>query len=178
MKLAKEFVKFVVKELGLKSLPKNIKFEGDDYSAQHLTFGTYQPDTDEIVIVKGDRHPIDVLRTLAHELVHHAQRQSGQSLDGSDGSNTENEANAKAGELMRKFRTQRPEIFTKQTKVDSIHEVIRTNRPRQIDNQYIDAFTARLLITTMNNLSDKNRIRFMNESVERMVAIAYKMVTW
>jgi Zn-dependent peptidase ImmA (M78 family) len=106
-----EFVKFVAKELQLKSLPASIKFVGSDYSKEHLTFGTYRPDTDEIVIVKGNRHIADVLRTLAHELVHHMQRVSGQELNGEDGSNTENEANAKAGELMRKFRYVRPELY-------------------------------------------------------------------
>ena len=106
-----EFVKFVAKELQLQSLPASIKFVGSDYSKEHLTFGTYQPDTDEIVIVRGNRHIADVLRTLAHEMVHHMQRISGQELNGNDGSNTENEANAKAGELMRKFRNVRPELY-------------------------------------------------------------------
>ena len=106
-----EFVKFVAKELQLKSLPASIKFVGSDYSREHLTFGTYRPDTNEIVIVKGNRHIADVLRTLAHEMVHHKQRISGQELNGEDGSNTENEANAVAGELMRKFRYVRPELY-------------------------------------------------------------------
>ena len=105
-----EFVKFVAKELQLKSLPASIKFVGSDYSKENLTFGTYRPDTDEIVIVKGNRHIADVLRTLAHEMVHHKQRISGQELNGEDGSNTENEANAVAGELMRKFRYV-PELY-------------------------------------------------------------------
>jgi Zn-dependent peptidase ImmA (M78 family) len=112
MKLAKEFVKFVAGELNLTSLPKSIKFEGDEYAAQHLTFGTYNPSTDEIVVVKGSRHPVDVLRTLAHELVHHQQRIENRTLDGGDGSPAENEANAVAGVLMRKFRTMYPSIFT------------------------------------------------------------------
>jgi len=106
-----EFVKFVAKELQLKSLPASIKFVGSDYSKENLTFGTYRPDTDEIVIVKGNRHIADVLRTLAHEMVHHKQRISGQELNGEDGSNTENEANAVAGKLMRKFRYVRPELY-------------------------------------------------------------------
>jgi Zn-dependent peptidase ImmA (M78 family) len=109
--ITNEFVKFVANELQLKSLPASIKFVGSDYSKEHSTFGTYQPDTDEIVIVKGNRHIADVLRTLAHEMVHHKQRISGEELNGEDGSNTENEANAKAGELMRKFRNVRPELY-------------------------------------------------------------------
>jgi Zn-dependent peptidase ImmA (M78 family) len=106
-----EFVKFVAKELQLSSLPAKIKFVGSDYSKENLTFGSYNPQTDEIVIVKGNRHIADVLRTLAHEMVHHKQRVSGQELNGEDGSNTENEANAMAGELMRKFRYVRPELY-------------------------------------------------------------------
>ena len=106
-----EFVKFVAKELQLQSLPASIKFVGSDYSKEHLTFGTYRPDTNEIVIVKGNRHIADVLRTLAHELVHHKQREEGKPADGRDGSPVENEANAVAGELMRKFRYVRPELY-------------------------------------------------------------------
>ena len=194
MKLAKEFVKFVAKELGLKSLPKNIKFAGSDYSAEHLSFGTYNPKTDEIVIVKGNRHPADVLRTLAHELVHHKQREDNKGLDGEDGSDTENEANAVAGVLMRKFRYIRPEMFTEvfnvgpwgfhtnmeentSNKMDVILNVAKTNKPQVIDEQYIDGYTAKLLVTVISKLTPENKQKFIGESVDKMVAIAYKMVT-
>jgi Zn-dependent peptidase ImmA (M78 family) len=186
MKLVKEFVKFTVKELGLKSLPKNIKFEGDDYSAQHLTFGTYNPSTDEVVVVKGQRHPIDVLRTLAHELVHHKQREDGKELNGEDGSDIENEANAKAGELMRKFRKVRPEIFNvgpwgfhtnMENKIEAVKEIATSGIPQKIDEQYLDAFNAKLILTVYNKLSEDNKKTFINESVDRMIAVAYKMVT-
>jgi hypothetical protein len=187
MKLAKEFVKFTVKELGLKSLPKSIKFEGDNYSAQYLTFGTYNPSTDEVVVVKGQRHPVDVLRTLAHELVHHKQREDGQELNGEDGSNIENEANAKAGELMRKFRTVRPEIFNvgpwgfhtnmENNKIEKILHVAKTGEPEKIDEQYVDGFTAKLLVTVAHKLSPENRKKFYNESIGDMVTLAYKLVT-
>lgn len=110
--LVNEFVKFLAKELQLKSLPAKIKFAGSDYSKQHLTFGTYQPSTDEIIVVKNNRHIVDTLRTLAHELVHHKQREEGKTLDGSDGSLMENEANAMAGMLMRKFRYLYPEMYS------------------------------------------------------------------
>jgi hypothetical protein len=186
MKLANEFVKFVVKELGMKSLPKSIKFVGNEYSQQHMTFGTYNPALDEVVIVKGNRHPVDVLRTLAHELVHHKQREDGQTLNGEDGSNTENEANAQAGKLMRKFRTVRPEIFNvgpwgfhtnMEGKVQSILSVAKTGKPAKIDETYVDQYTAKLLITVAHNLSPKNKKEFYNESINKMVEIAYKLVT-
>ncbi len=185
MKLAKEFIKFVVKELGMKSLPNDIKFVGDEYSTQHLTFGTYSPTTNEIIIVKGNRHPADVLRTLAHELVHHKQREDGDELNGEEGSNTENEANAKAGELMRKFRTLQPEIFNvgpwgfhtnMENKIKAVQHIAKTGIPQKIDEQHIDKFTAKLLLTVYNNLSTKNQQKFVQESIDTMVALAYKTV--
>lgn len=186
MKLAKEFVKFAIKELGIKSTPTDIKFVGNDYSMQHGTFGTYNPSTNEIIIVKENRHPADVLRTLAHELVHHKQRELGKSLDGTDGSDTENEANAKAGELMRKFKTMVPEIFNvgpwgfhtnmEQTKLKSILNTAKTGIPQKIDETYIDKFNARLLVTVLHKLSPENKQKFLSESVNTMVAVAYKMI--
>lgn len=67
------------------------------------TFGYCEPTTKKIVISCRDRHPTDVLRTLAHELVHVAQHQIMplSASDGATGSDVENEANALAGILMR-----------------------------------------------------------------------------
>lgn len=191
MKLAKEFVKFLVNELQLQSLPKSIKFEGDEYAAQHLTFGTYRPSTDEVVVVKGSRHPVDVLRTLAHELVHHKQRVEGNTvLDGTTGSDAENEANATAGTLMRKFREVHPEIFTEvfnvgpwgfhtnmENKMEQILSVAKSGIPQKIDEQYIDGYNAKLLVTVMHKLTTENKQKFINEPIDKMIAVAYKMVT-
>lgn len=185
MKLANEFIKFVVKELGMQSLPKSIKFVGEEYSQQHMTFGTYNPSLDEVVIVKGNRHPVDVLRTLAHELVHHKQREDGKTLNGDDGSDIENEANAKAGELMRKFRNVIPEIFnvgafgfhTNMEAVDAVKKAAWSGQPQKIGEQYIDQYTAKLILTVVDKLSPEKQSVFLSESVDRMVAIAYKTVT-
>lgn len=191
MKLAKEFVKFVIKELQLKSLPTNIKFAGGDYATEHLTFGTYNPKTDEIVVVKGNRHPADVLRTLAHELVHHKQREDNKGLNGEDGSEIENEANSIAGLLMRKFRYVHPEMFgegfnvgpwgfhtnMEESKLSKILHTAKTGEPTKIDETYVDGFTAKLLVTVIHNLSPDNRQKFVNESIDKMVSVAYKMVT-
>ena len=187
MRLAKDFVKFLMKELDMKTLPANIKFADGDYASDHLTFGTYNPSTDEIVIVKGNRHPVDVLRTLAHELIHHKQREDGKQLNGEDGSDIENEANAKAGELMRKYRTLRPEIFNvgpwgfhtnmEETKMDKIVKAAKTGIPQKIDEQYLDGYTAMMLVSVLQKLSPDNRKKLMGESINKMVTIAYKIVT-
>ena len=59
-----------------------------------------------------NRHPVDILRTVAHEYVHFKQYlQKMPMIDGSAGSAAENQANAKAGELMRKYGKLHPELF-------------------------------------------------------------------
>jgi hypothetical protein len=52
---------------------------------------------------------------LAHELVHHKQNLEGRLKDavkdGEDGSPIENEANAKAGEIVRRYGKLNPSIY-------------------------------------------------------------------
>ena len=109
-----EFVSFASDRLGLKSLP-TIRYK--DQGERFASFGGYNPSTSEIVIQTKDRHPMDVLRTLAHELVHHKQRENGEITDdnveesGKTGSKIENHANAKAGAMMRDFRNGREHLF-------------------------------------------------------------------
>ena len=60
-----------------------------------------------------NRHPMDILRTLAHEYVHYKQllERGPDSRSSRAGSPTENQANAKAGELLRKFGQLHPDLF-------------------------------------------------------------------
>jgi hypothetical protein len=71
----------------------------------------------ELHVYGKDRALVDILRSVAHELTHHKQNINGElqniEEDGSDGSEIENEANAKAGEIIRKFGKIKPEIYTK-----------------------------------------------------------------
>ena len=68
-----------------------------------------------IKIYVKDRAIIDICRSIAHELVHHLQYIEGRLLnaaeDGSDGSPIENEANAVAGIIIRKWGKLHPEIY-------------------------------------------------------------------
>jgi hypothetical protein len=61
-----------------------------------------------------NRHINDVCRTLAHELVHYRQDLKGQLNDesGKTGSPEENEANAEAAVIMRKWGELHPEYFS------------------------------------------------------------------
>ena len=66
------------------------------------------------VYVKN-RALVDICRSIAHELVHHKQNIEGRLLnvakDGDDGSPIENEANAVAGVIIRKYGKLHPEFY-------------------------------------------------------------------
>ena len=68
-----------------------------------------------IIVYAHERAVCDLIRSIFHELVHLKQdlegRISDHQKDGSDGSPIENEANAKAGEMVRIFGKIHPEIY-------------------------------------------------------------------
>lgn len=103
------FFEMCKEELELDELP-SIELVSDQPTVEGSSFGVF---TDEgLKVVTMNRHPMDVFRTLAHELTHWKQRLIGLPMDGSDGSDTENQANATAGIIMRKFGKAYPECFT------------------------------------------------------------------
>jgi hypothetical protein len=105
-----DFLPMCVDHLQLSHLPK-IAFQKD---IDATSFGTYDADTDTITLVLHNRQPVDILRTLAHELVHAQQRQSDKIKpgDGQTGSPIENEANAEAGVIMRVFAQEYPKYLS------------------------------------------------------------------
>ncbi len=107
----KKFIDYVSDLLELKDLPK-IKFlEKSLKNGDQPTFGAYNPDSDLIIISSLDRHPMDVLRTLAHEIIHLKQKEDGEELTGETGCSTENEAHAAAGVILRDFGKKFPEYY-------------------------------------------------------------------
>jgi hypothetical protein len=110
-----DFVDFCVKELKIDSLP-TIKLRRDpQWSVVHKTFGRYMNDKNLLEVAWGQRHLMDVLRTVAHELTHRYQHErDGDRMGpeaGETGSSYENEANARAGVLMRDYGRLHPELF-------------------------------------------------------------------
>ena len=106
------FVQFASKKLGIKSLP-SMRLEKEP---METSFGGYNPSEKSIVVISKNRHPMDIYRTVAHELVHHKQNEDGRlgkdiAKEGSTGSPIENEANAEAGKIMRWFAKSNPKMF-------------------------------------------------------------------
>jgi hypothetical protein len=108
--LMSRFVDYTCDRLNIDK-PKVFIINSPSYSQEYKSFGGYYPQEQEIKIVVHNRNMADILRTLAHELVHHMQNLNGDELNGEDGSDTENEANAMAGIIMREFGRENPEIF-------------------------------------------------------------------
>jgi hypothetical protein len=113
-KLLKKFVGFAIKELKIKKPPSGLTLSNNNTKAKSRhTFGTFNPNNDKIWLYVKNRNMADLLRTLAHELVHRKQAEDGR-IDynsGETGSEIENEANAQAGVLLRKFGKQNEEIY-------------------------------------------------------------------
>lgn len=109
----KEFAKFAAKKLGLQKLPKIIIHRGSKWQEKNHSFGRYDNQDNAMHLSVDGRHILDVLRTLAHELTHARQDQRDDLPDdaGRTGSDWENEANARAGIIMRDFADARPEMF-------------------------------------------------------------------
>ena len=111
--LVSEFMKHVMDELGLDKLPP-IELSNDSQEAIDMrSWGGYQPGSKSIYIVTAKRHPADIFRTLAHELVHYKQDIEGRLKPGSGktGSEDENEANSRAAVIMRNFAQAKPNLF-------------------------------------------------------------------
>ena len=79
--LVNEFYPFAKKQLGFDQDPK-IKFMDDQENAQNPMGYTahYNPSSMVVTIYTTGRHPKDILRSLSHELVHHAQNCRGEDL--------------------------------------------------------------------------------------------------
>jgi len=109
-KMLENFLSFAKDKLKLTKLPK-IQFK--EKAKDVNSFGYYDVGTDSIVIAIEKRHPMDIFRTLAHELVHHTQRMNNEinNKSGQTGSPQENDANSLAGVLMREFSKKYPEYI-------------------------------------------------------------------
>jgi len=76
--LIKQFMPFAQKEMGFNRPPKLFLRQDEQNAADPLgKTGFYDPQKESITIFTAGRHPKDVMRSLAHELMHHAQNCKG-----------------------------------------------------------------------------------------------------
>lgn len=107
------FLSMAAEELALRRLPKIIWVTEPQVTEKNQSFGKYTNDDKTIRVVIRGRHPLDVMRTLAHEMAHYKQDLEGRigPNSGATGSPIEDEANALAGRIMRRFGRSHPDAF-------------------------------------------------------------------
>ena len=107
-----DFVNFAKEFLGITD---DIKIELAFERTPDLKTTAYYSTLGKLVVYAKDRAIVDICRSIAHELVHHKQNLEGRLVntvkDGEDGSPIENEANAVAGVIIRKYGKIKPEIY-------------------------------------------------------------------
>jgi hypothetical protein len=106
-----KFIEFAASELQLDELPNIDLQDGNEISVKHKSFGGYG--NKHITVTLSNRHIMDCCRTIAHELVHYRQDMNNELThdSGNDGSPHENEANAQAAVIMRKWGKMHPNLF-------------------------------------------------------------------
>lgn len=111
----KQFLLFCKKELELDKLPEIKWCVDDDVGGNQPSFGAFHNGDQSIRLSIINRHPLDIMRTLAHELCHYKQYTQGKlnQHSGKTGSSEENEANSVAGVIMRKWNKSNPDMFNK-----------------------------------------------------------------
>lgn len=110
--LTNDFVLFCQDLLNIKKLPPIFIVE----QIEGGTHGAYYPNlhNNKILVVKAKRCISDFFRSIAHELVHHYQNENDMLTinSGDTGSDIENEANYKAGIIIREYGRINPWIYT------------------------------------------------------------------
>jgi hypothetical protein len=112
VEMFKKFLPLAMEVLGVDHLPK-MKFEPIIDTGQQPSFGMYVNGENTLYVALQNRHPVDILRTVAHELVHFRQDIRGELNDqsGATGSPEENQAHEIAGVIMRHFNKRYPEYL-------------------------------------------------------------------
>jgi hypothetical protein len=107
--ILKRFTVFLKRELRLTYDIPIILIDDADFAKKEKAFGMMNKQLIYVSII--NRHPMDILRTFAHEVIHYKQLMEGKKMSSIPGGVIENQANAKAGELMRKYGQLHPELF-------------------------------------------------------------------
>jgi len=156
-----KFMKYATEALQLQNPPAGLTLSQDtNESRSKHTFGHFTPETKKIWLYVKNRNTADILRTLAHELVHLKQAEENR-LDqnsGETGSPIENEANAMAGVLLRNFGKDN----------EFIYEALDPKKNYPIEDETFSAFHGRYIfdVSKAYDLINKGEVKTKIETRE------------
>lgn len=107
-----KFVLFVKKQLELKTVP-TVKIQNHRDGLKTTANYDYTKENKIIKVCAKNRALVDVCRSIAHEMVHHKQFEQGRlKVQPPDiGGEIEDEANAKAGQFIKMYAKEDPNIY-------------------------------------------------------------------
>ena len=179
------FMDFCCDKLSIKDKP-SLKFKEPTDQGEQPSFAAYAPGAREVHVMSKNRHPMDIFRSVAHELVHHKQNEEGRigkdiAKEGATGSDIENEANSRAGELMRWYGKANPSAFSMSYVTENkaivlagvpgsgkdkiLKETILPFGFTEISSETYTRPSDRLIV--VNGTSNYERIRFIKEDLEK-----------
>lgn len=114
--LIKEFVDFCLEHLDITDETEDLKVVFSNEKEKFTTYAYYDLNNNIAAVYCPGRAILDVMRSLAHELVHYKQDLKGeitvdQTSHENDGVPIENEANSIAGVIMREFGRKHKELY-------------------------------------------------------------------
>lgn len=111
--ILKDFITRTMQRLRLADPPRVIFHKNSTWAEQNRSFGQFDPESNTLHVSLPDRHVMDIMRTIAHELTHAKQNEQHTLPDtaGETGSTWENSANAMAGIIMRDMAQENPDLF-------------------------------------------------------------------
>ena len=106
------FVKFVKNQLELKTVP-TISIKGNRDGLKTTANYDYTKENKIIKVYGKNRALVDIMRSVAHEMVHHKQFEDGrlEQRPPDVGGEIEDEANAKAGQYIKLYSKEDPTIY-------------------------------------------------------------------
>lgn len=127
-----KFLPLCMKILKLDSLP-TMEFHAHINDQHQPTFGRFNHEDNKLEVALANRHPNDILRTVAHELQHYKQGTEHRlgPDSGRTGSPIENEAHAMAGIVMRHFNKMYPEYLSDKPVIAESRELTYTEKLNQ-----------------------------------------------
>jgi hypothetical protein len=179
------FIDFCCDKLSISDKP-SLKFKEPTDQGEQPSFAAYSPGAREVHVMSKNRHPMDIFRSVAHELVHHKQNEDGRigkdvAKEGATGSDIENEANSRAGELMRWYGKAFPASFNMSYVTENkaiimagvpgsgkdkiLKETILPFGFTEISSETYATPSDRLVV--INGTSNFERIRFIKEDLEK-----------
>ena len=179
------FVDFCCNKLNILDKP-TLKFKEPADQGEQPSFAAYAPGSKEVYVMSKNRHPMDIFRSVAHELVHHKQNEDGKlgkdiAKEGATGSPTEDEANYMAGRIMRWYGKAFPSSFNMSYVTENkaiimagvpgsgkdkiLKETILPFGFTEISSETYSTPSDRLVV--INGTSNFERIRFIKEDLEK-----------